>query len=411
MDLCRTDVGVIAGSIGVVATLVVSGCGPSNGPDAWPEVVHISADAVRTVSAPDELVVVRDMAPLNDGGVWILNTVEPFFMMFDGAGAVVIVAGTQGPGPTEFLSPSTLVRCPGEDNICVYDPDRHAAGGRGLVRLADMRRGETTVAERAILVPSDAVPPGQEVTLDHLGTGMGRPWVRAWSGGLLFAVGEAPGRGGIRAWDAGLVLMRGREDPAKLGTMRDVLRDPTGERGSASASLFGPYPLWATCGDSELVVYDPTVESLLWLDAELNIREEVHLPAWPSVPVTADRVFRLMLERELAQAPHGEAPDTASIRRAFESDFEMFRAQVAKDFAVYSELHCTPVGDAWIRRLEPDRARQSGTRWVRVRDRAILMFEFPAGFDPMVFEVDRIWGVTRDDMGRESPAWTPQPGL
>jgi hypothetical protein len=68
---------------------------------------------------------VKDLAVLPDGAVWLLNSIEPFFIGFDASGQVLGTRGAAGGGPEEFRRPAAFVAGGLDGEAWVLDPLRH----------------------------------------------------------------------------------------------------------------------------------------------------------------------------------------------------------------------------------------------------------------------------------------------
>ena len=82
----------------------------------------IPDEAVRLSGTPDQISGIADLAPGEDGAVWVLNTIEPFFVAVAEDGTILRQWGRKGDGPGEFDSPSTLLRGGEPGHVWAYDP-------------------------------------------------------------------------------------------------------------------------------------------------------------------------------------------------------------------------------------------------------------------------------------------------
>ena len=65
--------------------------------------------AIEVLGSSDSLAVVRDLEVASDGSVWVLNSVEPYFIGFGPDGESLGAHGRAGRGPDEFPMPSAFM--------------------------------------------------------------------------------------------------------------------------------------------------------------------------------------------------------------------------------------------------------------------------------------------------------------
>lgn len=65
--------------------------------------VTVLATDLHVVATAESIAVVEDLAVLPDGTVWVLNSVEPFFVGFAPQGSILAAHGRAGGGPEEFV--------------------------------------------------------------------------------------------------------------------------------------------------------------------------------------------------------------------------------------------------------------------------------------------------------------------
>ena len=104
--------------------LFASGCLGTT--DPLPPVVEVPSSAIRALGSSDLLNRIIDLVPMDDGSVWILNGVDPFFVHLSPEGSVLETAGRAGQG------------------LRLVEPDRGAREGHRWYRV---RGGDLTLVE------------------------------------------------------------------------------------------------------------------------------------------------------------------------------------------------------------------------------------------------------------------------
>lgn len=368
-------------------------------------VAVLPVSAIQLVGTSDLLSRIVDLVPMDDGSVWILNGLEPFFIHLSSEGTLLEAVGRSGQGPGEFAGPTTLFGVPGPRGVTAwsYDPRAHGLTQPSLRPVSPSHSGDGPWPEVGFTIPPAFPRPDDLVSLDDFGMGPGRPWIRALSGpAFLLAVAPGAVRGSGRFWSAEIIEFQpdGTVEH-RLQLSEYMVGDLIVEQG-VGALLMGPQPLWALCPDERLLIYDPATNRVL---TEGRISEGVVLPPVRSLSVTADRVFHVLQERETELSTPGERMDSVLLRRAFELDFERFRSEVSPVFAEYAEFHCLAQGEFWLRLVDPDRSVREGHRWYRVHGGGVTLVEFPPFFEARVFAQRKVWGVHRDAVDTPYAAW------
>lgn len=88
--------------------------------------VRVLATDLHVVATAESIAVVEDLAVLPDGTVWVLNSVEPFFVGFAPQGSILAAHGRAGGGPEEFGAPSGFVVGGLDGEAWVFDGRRPA---------------------------------------------------------------------------------------------------------------------------------------------------------------------------------------------------------------------------------------------------------------------------------------------
>lgn len=384
---------------GFAALVLVWACGTDEDPvreSTTPIVVPV--DEVHVVAAPGMLARVMDMQPTEDGRIWLLNSVEPFFVVVGADGTVEDTFGSAGGGPGEYGAPVGLVLGAGAGEVWTYDVPRHA-----LRRIGPK-------ADRDLPLPRDSLTPDRLVSFLGAGFRPAPPWMVGTPDGILMGGARASAAPwtGIRLWKADIFLVR-TDAPAPVVEPRlavaDLLDDPAVRY--PGATTFMPYPIWAICDDAGLRLYDPLGNAIRRFDRDGREGEPLSLPPERHVAVTFERVFGMFYRQFLDQAPASQTPDSAQMRAALEAQFPQIAATSADVLPEYADLRCTGRGTLWLAPFDPASPRMGqGPEWWRIEeDGSRAVFRFPEAFSPFRFAEDRVWGILVDSLGIPSAAW------
>ena len=127
----RWACGSVATATFALVTLAACDGAPANVASGVGSPTVLQASEVHVIGTSESIAVVEDLTVLSDGTVWVLNSVEPFFVGFGPDGDVLQVHGSQGGGPEEFRAPAGFVSGDIDGEAWVFDPIRHA-----LIRIS-----------------------------------------------------------------------------------------------------------------------------------------------------------------------------------------------------------------------------------------------------------------------------------
>lgn len=363
------------------------------------------------MATAESIAVVEDLAVLPDGTVWVLNSVEPFFVGFGPQGDILAAHGRAGGGPEEFSAPSGFVVGGLDGGAWVFDRHRHA-----LIRISSP--GD---ARAEVPLPRDAIPPGSVMTGMSL---MGSTVRTARMGGnVLFP--RRSGAGEVEAssfwttiWNADLVAF----DP-ETGSVRSVLslREAMGDLTSHFKGLssgFPPFPLWyrlwAVCSNDEIRLYDFVRDGLRGFTAEGVELDTVPVPP-PFTEATPRQFARVVFDLAVAERTGAVAPgmaemsvdDSTQILNGVIERLEATPRQLGGLLPKYVDFRCAENGTMWLRPLDLEQGgMQGGPAWLRITpDGDSQEVRFPERFDPYRFTSERIWGVLRNELDVASVAW------
>jgi len=127
----RWACGSVATATFALVTLAACDGAPANVASGVGSPTVLQASEVHVIGTSESIAVVEDLTVLSDGTVWVLNSVEPFFVGFGPDGDVLQVHGSRGGGPEEFRAPAGFVSGDIDGEAWVFDPIRHA-----LIRIS-----------------------------------------------------------------------------------------------------------------------------------------------------------------------------------------------------------------------------------------------------------------------------------
>jgi len=319
---------------------------------------------------------VRDVVPLDDGGVAVANGSPPRVLLIDEDGTLLATLGREGEGPGEFSSIGSVLVLPG-DSVVVWDPERQRISvfttDGVYVRGASLR---------------DLAAPSVE----------GRTRLLSTAGGtfVLFTVANiGPGKGVYRLEaDAHLVGPAG-EDLGRLGPF------PGDEMFSNDLGLgmvaFGAHTCAATTPDHlvvgtadapeiRLYAFSGELERIVrWPDTDRSVTPEM-VAAWTDamlsfVPEAAQAESRKMIER----IPRAErVPPYADIL-------------IADSGRIWAGEH---PGELAVRGF----SRPPERRWLVFDAGGALVatVRTPEGFQAYAVRGAKVFGVFRDELEVES---------
>ena len=384
---------LVRGSI--IAALLLGACQPGEVPDGRADRVVLTSNDVHVVPTPDVLARIVDVVPGGDGSIWVLNSVEPFFVVLGPDGQADRAFGRRGGGPDEFDDPITLV---------------HGSSGQ-VWTFDNLRRAIRPLSDDQALDRS--VPPNlQLVSFENAGMGMvaTAPWVESQGTDFLIAGrrAAAPPTGGLGIWHAD--LYRVGMDSAGVSLERsvpvpDLLSDPEGRY--PGATILVPYPLWTVCGDGSLGLYDPVANTIRRFMSDGSEQPSIDLPEARNESATFDRVFGMVYRLFSDLRPGGQAPDSLQMRSVLQQQFDQAEGAFADVFPEYADLRCTEDGTLWLQPFTVTNGRFArSSEWMRIgRNGSRSHVSLPEAFTVHSIEDDRIWGAVVDSLGVPTVAW------
>ena len=377
-------------SIGLVALTTLTGCDQATGGragDAGGPVI-LESNAVHVFGTSESIAVVEDLEVLTDGTVWVLNSVEPFFIGFGSDGNVVHEHGSRGGGPEEFRAPVGFVSGGVDGDAWVLDAIRHA-----LIRISDP---EGPWSE--ILIPRDSLPPGSIMS----GQGFMSNRVRTARMGdeIVLPRGSGSIQTGIFAWflsvwGADLIAVDGETASARtVVSLGGAMGDPTEYLEQTNG--FPPFPvwrrLWAVCSDSEVRFHDRFRNQVRVFASAGTELDPIPLPPPHFSEVTNQQFARAVFALSFAEAAgqvgaEGSAADTSRVFNEMIQGVEGDPDQLAGFLPRYVDMRCDDDGAVWMQPVDLDLWDMAGSStWLRISPDGVTQeVELPARFDPYRF--------------------------
>lgn len=184
-----------------------------------------------------------------------------------------------------------------------------------------------------------------------------------------------------------------------IGPALSIGNDPEAMYARTGRALFlTPAPVWATCGDAEVVVHNPLHPTLKWFGADLLPVAEVRVPWGPRAVELEDKRAYLswrLLREGLGGGATAEAPrrDAALLKRAMARFGQSFPAEAP----LVMGLLCDEGGRAWAQMFSTKHDPLGRSREWAIIDKGgeiLRTVVFPAGFHAIEVRGALIGGVT-----------------
>lgn len=398
-----------AGFVALVV-LTLAACQPDDALDDMDPFTLTSSD-VHLLGSSEAIAQVEDLDVLPDGSVWLLNSVEPYFIGLDEQGNLIGLHGSSGGGPQEFRRPAGLLTGGLNGEAWAFDFVRHA-----FIRIS-----EPDGPWSQIDVPREAIPPGSvrggmnlmnpTVRTARLGDELILPWT---TGTLESGVSEyhmALLRADLAALDPGTGSVR------KVVALGEVLEDPSVGFEATDGGFPLWYRLWAVCGD-HLRIYDRVRNQLRGYSGSGEEIRPIDLP-----PVSLTEVTPLEFARAVFPLRQAEATGGVGARLASEDSVRLLTqmaqgldggpGKLAAYLPRYVDFRCSEDGTMWMQPIDLEvGGLKGGTAWLKIAaDGGVQEIRLPEQFDAFRFTAERIWGVQRDQLDLASVAWIKMPPI
>jgi hypothetical protein len=361
-----------------LALLVACAAGCGSGGREEAALRTVALDSVEVIAGDVRLGEITDVAVAGHDTIWVLSKKAPVLTLLTGGAGSPKQFGRAGRGPGEIRNPWSLLR----------------SSSRGAVGVWDVAAQEvlhyTPQGDLAGRVPV------------RLSGGVVRGDIRKVSYGharRMRAVGD-----GFVLEDAPRGISRTRDYALMTLTLHDASGRPTDtivdfSRGGSSplptASALVPIPLWTTCGDREVAVFDPGTATIRRYSSRGAVVDSQAVSV-PRREVSSDDVFRYVLHVIRSESGPRNRP-----ARELEDDASHVAWAARHEFGTVAppavDLLCSP-GHAYLLQqfsTETD-PLGFGREWILVRaNSAPTVLRFPAGFQPVAFDGLQVIGILR----------------
>lgn len=401
--------------LAVLGIAILAACDvPADGGTGAAPIIIEAAD-LNVVGTSDAIAAVLDLQVLEDGSVWLLNSIDPLFIGFPAGAAEPLLRGRSGGGPEEFGRPAGFVTGAPDGDAWLLDSQRHL-----LVEI-----GQSEAPRRELPLPAEAIPPGTIAPGMNLLSSV----VRTAKLGDEIVVPrrfEVPGEDvfayWLGSWSADLVAWSPATGEARVVvSLSEVLGDPRPHLQLGEG--LPPFPLWFrlwTACSGELRVYDRLRNQIRSFAADGSELQPLTLPPVHPRSVTprdfARIAFDMIAVERMGAVPADPTFEMAPADSARLIDQALQRVtaspeQLAAVLPRYVDLRCSPDGTLWLRPIDVARGGLGGgPLWLRFGPEGEMReVRLPERFDPYRFTNERIWGIQRDELDVATVAWLPMP--
>jgi len=395
--------------ITALAALALAACEPSSDlEDVGP--LRLTVSDLHLLGTSESIALVRDLEALPDGSVWLLNSVEPLFIGFDGDGRVIDQHGTAGGGPDEFRMPAGFLTGGLDGEAWVFDFARHS-----FIRISRPGAESSQLALPRAEIPPGSVQGGMHVMSEAVRTArLGNEVIVPWTTGTM-ELGLTMYRMAVLRAELAALDPRSGSVRSVL-TLGEVLDDPSAD----FVPTDGGFPLWnrlwAVCGD-HLRVYDRVRNQLRGFTGAGDEIGSIELPPVRLTEVTPHEFARAVFPLRQAEVTGAvgtrlTSEDSVRVLNQMAQGLNGAPHELAAYLPRYVDFRCASDGTMWIQPIDLRvGGLGGGAAWLRITPQGVTReVRFPERFDPLRFTTDRIWGVLRDELDVASVAWMDWPG-
>ena len=374
----------------------VAGCEGAGSEPGGP--IELTESGIEVLAGSDSLAVVRDLEVASDGSVWVLNSVEPFFVGFGPDGEPLGAYGRRGRGPYEFPMPAGFLSGGWRGEVWTLDLVRHT-----MIRISLQDAGWAEIPLRSASLPPGTVRGGMSMLSPNVRSArLGREFIVPRTGETMEA-GVLNYRFSLLRPDLVAVDPDGGE-ARTLIALAEVLDDPSGDFIPSEGGFPMWYRLWAPCGENVVRVYDRMRNQLRGFDGSGAEVPPIDLPPAPFTEVTARQFAKAVFPIRQAELT-GDVWSRLSEEDSLRVLNRMARSaqgephELASYLPRYVDLRCSADGTMWMNPIDLDAGGLKGGRqWLRIAaDGSTREVLLPERFDALRFSHSRIWGVYRDE--------------
>lgn len=357
------------------------------------EVVRFQADA--------SLQSIQDVAVAASGEIWALQRKrEPHLFVFSADGNLHDSFGTTGSERNQLRNPYTLL--PSDDSsfpMAVWD-----AGNRRISLFNPYGRASSIQVSRSrgqVYAEIENHSYGSPLKMARLGDSY---LLLDHSNGLHVTVDYLRSE-----------LLRLNRDGDLVDTLVDFKRDFADSIAGLGREVryLAPIPLWGTCPDDEMVLFEPFTRTLRWYDVEGRVvaRDMVPIPVRQITEDDQSNFLRHRFELQWREQRSDE-PDSSVVENSVENFMRRHRDQFSAKAPSAVGLMCGGGREVWLREFSTgDDQLGLGARWLvhshRTADRVYV--RFPDGFRPIRIVDGRAYGALTLGESAEVAAYVALP--
>ena len=334
-------------------------------------------DSVEVVAGDVPFGEIVDLAVTGKDTIWVLSKKAPALTLLVGPEGSPTRFGRTGRGPGEIRNPWSLLRS-SSGAVAVWDVAAeevlHYTPGGELVSRVPVQLSSGTVR-------------GDIRTISY---GHSRK-MRAVDDRLVL---EDEPRGVTHTRDYALMTL----------TLHDASGQPTdtlvdfshgGSSPLPTASALVPIPLWTTCGDREVAVFDPGAASIRRYSSRGAVVDSRTVDI-PRREVSSDDVFRHVLHRIRAESGTAKRSE-----KELEESASHFAWAARHEFGTHAppavDFLCSPGGDYLLQQFATETHPLGfGRDWILVRaGSSPTVLRFPPGFQPVSYDGRQAVGIYR----------------
>lgn len=188
---------------------------------------------------------------------------------------------------------------------------------------------------------------------------------------------------------------------------RDTLYAGPPRTGSSDAEFLVPVPLWATCSDGTVVVFEPP-DRLISIRPALGTADTIDLPLLGRRIEEGDirRFLRHSMEVELIGRPR---PPDEVIERRINQVVRRGREMFGTEAPSATSLLCDDRGNVWIQGFDTEEHPVGFGRdwWIVDTGHIVATVRFPRGFQPRAIHRFGVVGTRRDALDVERLFYVP----
>jgi hypothetical protein len=375
-----------------VSPVLFGGCGSTGGDRPQSTNHPFELNELTVLPAADLLYEIRDLHVGRTGDLWVLSATEPFLHHYDETHQHTGSYGRQGRGPGELHNPWSLASAGDQpSDAVIWD-----AGARSLTQVGDEWGAGSSMVIRlnspSVVADVGSLTYGTPLRMTRFGGG----YVVQQPTNTVSASGDL----------STLVLLRIDSAMQNIDTLLVLSPSASAEPGWQSTSVYAAIPLWTVCASGELLVMDPFREEIFWVGADGIVRRTDPLRV-PRREITNNEHRSYMRHVITLELRGKEGPSPALIERRIDEILNRGKHLFAQRSPPGVSLLCDHSGNAWVQEFDPGdhRVGYGRTWWLHGESDTVFPVTFPEKFQPRQIVPGRAWGVYRDELDVQHPAF------